>query len=102
MKIMDVADVETKCIPETMLLCVEKIFTIIRNSARVWLSELELIDVFPFSFIHKSVFSFCTYSIKLAHEMRYVLRTSIVEPFAESKQLVLPKIGAVVSSLRGG
>ena len=97
---MDVKDIDTECIPETMLLCGERIVYIIRKYIRFCFRELGLIDLFPLSIIHRIIDVSLAFSIGLKHTARYFLRMFAVNPFGALEKWTFPKIGMIVRLFR--
>ena len=99
--IMDIKDIDTECIPETMLLCAEKISYIFHKVIRFWFRELAIIDIFPFSVLYGTVFLLSNCAEKSAHIIRYMTRIFIVDPLGKIQKWLFPKMGYVVRLFRG-
>ena len=98
---MDVKDVKTECIPETMLLCGERIIHIIQKYIRFCLRELAVINIFPISLIYGIIDKLLSFAGSTAFAARYALRTSVIDPIGIVEKWLFPKIGAMVRLFSG-
>ena len=99
-KIMDVEDIDTKCIPETMLLCTERIAHILGKWVRFWVRTTGLKTLFG-RFGNKlidMVFLVLEYIEKLAYYFRYLLRVFIEDHLVSWERNLADTLGEMVKS----
>ena len=71
-EIMDVGDVDTRCIPETMSLCVERIMFILQRWLGFWFRAIGVPETFV-----SAVLLFLEVVQNIAHLVRYTIRFGI-------------------------
>jgi len=89
-KIMDVRDVDTRCIPETILLCVERIAYILRKWLGFWFRYICVPKM-----VELVVFQTLTAIQNTAYLLRYILRTFIEEYLIEFERRLAKMMQAV-------
>jgi hypothetical protein len=89
-KIMDVRSIDTRCIPETILLCIERIAYILRRWLGFWFSY-----IYVPMMVELVVFQTLIAIQNTAHLLRYILRTFIEECLIDFERRLAKRIQVV-------
>jgi hypothetical protein len=89
-KIMDVRSIDTRCVPETILLCIERTLYILRKWLGFWFKHIYVPKT-----VELVVFQSLTTLQNTAYLLRYILRTFIEEYLIESERGLAKMMQAV-------
>jgi len=89
-KIMDVRSIDTRCVPETILLCIERTLYILRKWLGFWFKHIYVPKT-----VELVVFQTLTALQNTAYLLRYILRTFIEECLIDFERGLAKRMRAV-------